>query len=122
MWANNGNAASSLVSALPLAVQTGSAQERRQLWGASLSVPRDVFEVFANFVEGKLPRLPWCETSVQVLLHCAGTGVNSLMPVRPPVSCLLPLQLETERLKDVLVKLNKRGFLTINSQVRPLGR
>ena len=46
----------------------------------------------------------------QGLLH-AGTGVNVL-----PWSEMDSLQLETGYIKDQLVALNKKGFLTINSQ------
>ena len=51
--------------------------------------PQDVYEVFAKYVEGKIPLLPWCETE---------------------------LQAETTSISNELVTLNRAGFLTINSQ------
>lgn len=49
----------------------------------------DVYEVFAKYVEGKLPHLPWCENS---------------------------LQGETFIIQQQLAALNRAGFLTVNSQ------
>jgi len=50
------------------------------------------------------------------LRECAGTGVDVL-----PWSEMDSLQLETGYIKDQLVSLNRRGFLTINSQPRVNG-
>jgi methylenetetrahydrofolate reductase (NADPH) len=47
--------------------------------------------VFAGYIDGKVPRLPWCEK---------------------------PVELETDPLKHALIRLNSSGFLTINSQPR----
>lgn len=49
-----------------------------------------IYNVFVNFMEGKIPYLPWYEKK---------------------------LDLETELIRENLIKLNKHGFLTINSQV-----
>ena len=54
-----------------------------------LSSERDVREVFASFVEGKIGRLPWC----------------------------VRLNTETNELQPNLVHMNRNGLLTINSQV-----
>ena len=57
--------------------------------GHQPKVPQDVFEVFAYYVEGKVPHIPWCET---------------------------PLQPESLVIQSQLAELNRSGFLTINSQ------
>jgi methylenetetrahydrofolate reductase (NADPH) len=62
--------------------------QRLQMWGDPQSV-EDVHKTFVKFCEGKINRLPWCE---------------------------MPIQAETSRIAKQLVDLNKRGFLTINSQ------
>jgi len=51
----------------------------------------EIFEVFAGFIEGRIPFLPWCEES---------------------------LHLETSIIRDKLVALNRAGYLTISSQPR----
>lgn len=68
-----------------------SREERLKLWGVSPKQDRDVFDVFARYVDGDISvtRLPWCEQA---------------------------LHLETGLIKDNLVKINRLGFLTINSQ------
>ena len=50
-----------------------------------------MYDVFAKYVKGEIPFLPWCE---------------------------VPLQAETTTISSDLVAINKAGFLTINSQVR----
>ena len=59
------------------------------MWGESPISYDDIYEVFAKYVEGRVPILPWCESS---------------------------LQLETESISSPLAKINRSGFLTINSQ------
>ena len=59
------------------------------MWGEAPVLPEDVYEVFASYVEGKIPLLPWCETE---------------------------LQAETSSISGDLAALNRSGFLTINSQ------
>ena len=49
----------------------------------------EIFEVFARYVEGAVPLLPWCEAG---------------------------LQLESGPIKSQLARLNRSGLLTINSQ------
>ncbi|MCX6124113.1 MAG: methylenetetrahydrofolate reductase, partial [Proteobacteria bacterium] len=61
---------------------------RRKLWGEP-KTEADIATVFANFCAGKINWLPWCE---------------------------MPIQIETSRIVDQLVSLNKRGYFTINSQ------
>lgn len=53
-----------------------------------------VLQTFARYVEGRVPRLPWCE----VTLHP-----------------------ETSTISTLLARLNRAGFLTINSQPRVNG-
>lgn len=57
--------------------------------GACPLVESDVFEVFARYVEGTVPHIPWCET---------------------------PLQTESFLVQPQLAKLNRYGFLSVNSQ------
>lgn len=73
--------------------KTGSAVDRKQIWGTP-TVPKHIFDVFEKYIEGEVKRLPWCES---------------------------PVQLETVPLKNQLKKVNKFGFLTINSQPRVNG-
>lgn len=67
----------------------GSEEERKRILGSAPETPEDVFEVFARYVEGRVPQIPWCET---------------------------PLQPESFLIQPQLAKLNRSGFLTINSQ------
>lgn len=57
--------------------------------GTNPKVPQDVYEVFAQYVEGKVPHIPWCEN---------------------------PLQPESFLIQNQLAMLNRAGFLTVNSQ------
>lgn len=67
----------------------GSDEDRLEMLGNNPKTPQDVYEVFAKYVEGKIPHLPWCET---------------------------PLQPESITIQNELAKLNRAGFLSINSQ------
>jgi len=67
----------------------GSLEDRLAMLGQNPKVPQDVYEVFAAYVEGKVPYLPWCET---------------------------PLQPESFTIQKQLAALNRAGFLTVNSQ------
>jgi len=67
----------------------GSKQARLAMWGEAPVTHSDVHNVFALYVGGKIPILPWCET---------------------------PLQEETSTIQDTLCSLNRSGLLTINSQ------
>jgi len=64
---------------------------RLKHWGESPQNESEVFQVFAEFVEGSIPCLPWCEES---------------------------LHLETKVIRSKLAAINRAGFLTINSQPR----
>lgn len=57
--------------------------------GHNPTTPQDIYEVFASYVEGKVPHIPWCEN---------------------------PLQPESFLIQQQLAQLNRSGFLTINSQ------
>jgi methylenetetrahydrofolate reductase (NADPH) len=74
----------------------GSAEARRAIWGdaESLVSDKDVCEVFARYLEGSVPQLPWCDQ---------------------------PLLSETSPIRERLVALNRHGFCTINSQPRVNG-
>jgi methylenetetrahydrofolate reductase (NADPH) len=67
----------------------GSEDDQRAMLGRCPKIPGDINEVFAQYVEGRIPHIPWCETSLQ------------------PESFLIQNQ---------LARLNRMGFLTINSQ------
>jgi methylenetetrahydrofolate reductase (NADPH) len=68
---------------------SGTMVERKAQWNEAPLQASDINEVFAKYVEGKVSRLPWCTE---------------------------PLQLETLEIIERLGKLNRNGFLTINSQ------
>lgn len=93
-----GNAASPAYGELDdhhlLNARTGTLAERAKMWGSNPTTPRDVYVVFANYIEQKVPRLPWCDTAVQ---------------------------LETVPIKDCLRRMNMNGYLSINSQPRVNG-
>ena len=67
----------------------GSDDDQRAMLGHHPKTPADVYEVFAKYVEGKIPHIPWCETTLQ------------------PESFLIQKKLS---------QLNRSGYLTINSQ------
>jgi methylenetetrahydrofolate reductase (NADPH) len=67
----------------------GSVLDRRVAWGAAPLTVQDLADVFVGYVNGAVPFLPWSESG---------------------------LALETGFIRDVLVQLNRNGFLTINSQ------
>jgi methylenetetrahydrofolate reductase (NADPH) len=67
----------------------GNEDDQRALLGHCPTETTDVYEVFAQYVEGKLPHIPWCES---------------------------PLQPESFLIQRQLAKLNRKGFLTVNSQ------
>jgi len=67
----------------------GSEDDRRAMLGHRPLLETDIYEVFAKYVEGTVPHIPWCET---------------------------PLQPESFLIQPQLAKLNRFGFLTINSQ------
>ncbi|KAL7627734.1 methylenetetrahydrofolate reductase (NAD(P)H) met13 [Parahypoxylon ruwenzoriense] len=67
---------------------TGTNESNRKRWGEPKSV-QDIASLFVKYVEKEIPSLPWSEA---------------------------PLTTESDSLMDDLIKLNKRGLLTINSQ------
>jgi len=67
----------------------GSEDDRRAMLGETPTQFSDVYEVFARYVEGDVPHLPWCDT---------------------------PLQPESFLIQRQLAALNRTGFLTVNSQ------
>lgn len=71
------------------AFSLGSEDDRKSMLGYAPKQPQEVYDVFASYVEGKIPHIPWCET---------------------------PLQPESFVIQKELVELNKAGYLTVNSQ------
>jgi methylenetetrahydrofolate reductase (NADPH) len=63
---------------------------RQDLWGRP-TTQKDVWQIFVNFIQGKIKQLPWCEQA---------------------------LSLESLIIKENLKWINANGFLTINSQPR----
>ncbi|CCU74276.1 unnamed protein product [Blumeria hordei] len=66
----------------------GSNQQNRKLWGEPECI-KDVAEIFVKYLDGKIESLPWSEA---------------------------PISSEANKIKKELEDLNRRGFLTINSQ------
>lgn len=64
-------------------------EDRLTMWGEAPLTPDELGDVFAKYIEGKIPILPWCES---------------------------PLQTETGTISHFLLDLNRKGFFTINSQ------
>jgi methylenetetrahydrofolate reductase (NADPH) len=67
----------------------GSKDDRKAMWGEAPLAPEEVYEVFAKYVEGSIPVLPWCET---------------------------PVHSETSLISTRLASINRRGYMTVNSQ------
>ena len=67
----------------------GSKDDRKAMWGESPLEPEEVYEIFAKYVEGSIPVLPWCET---------------------------PVHSETILISARLANINRCGYMTINSQ------
>jgi methylenetetrahydrofolate reductase (NADPH) len=66
----------------------GTNEQNIKLWGQPKSI-QDLSEIFISFLSGKLDRLPWSDS---------------------------PITAEADAIKDHLIELTRRGFLTINSQ------
>ncbi|KAJ5519920.1 Methylenetetrahydrofolate reductase [Penicillium fimorum] len=66
----------------------GTNEQNIKLWGEPKSV-KDISNIFVDFLTGKLDRLPWSDS---------------------------PITTEAHDIQEDLLKLNQRGFLTINSQ------
>ncbi len=66
----------------------GTNESNIKLWGQPQSL-KDIAELFVKYMQGKVESLPWSEAAISN---------------------------EADVLKDDLVDLNRRGFLTINSQ------
>ena len=67
--------------------------KRRKLWGEPKSI-NEISKVFISFCEGEITSLPWCE---------------------------IPLAIESNKILNDLVALNRAGYLTINSQPKVNG-
>jgi methylenetetrahydrofolate reductase (NADPH) len=64
-------------------------QQRAKMWGTDLTSEDQVKAIFVKYVNGEIPSLPWCD--------------QQLSP-------------ESNLIRNQLIKINKMGFLTINSQ------
>lgn len=58
-------------------------------WAVEIHSLKDLYSIFGRYCRGELKQLPWSDS---------------------------PLSPETDAIKDQLVKINEKGFLTINSQ------
>jgi methylenetetrahydrofolate reductase (NADPH) len=67
----------------------GTDEDLRNILGHNPKEEKDVYEVFARYIEGKIPYIPWCES---------------------------PLQPESFTIQSQLAMINRCGFLSINSQ------
>jgi methylenetetrahydrofolate reductase (NADPH) len=65
-------------------------EQKRKMWGDSLSSIQDIGNVFCRFLQGEISHLPWSE-------ECS-------------------LALETKVLEERLLRLNRQGIFTTNSQ------
>jgi methylenetetrahydrofolate reductase (NADPH) len=68
--------------------------DKKGHWGAAPATSQEIYDVFAKYCGGEIERLPWCDT---------------------------PLSPESDTIKNELIKINKAGFLTINSQPKVNG-
>ena len=68
-------------------------EDAQKIWPEPHTM-EDLFDIFAAFCSGNIPFLPWCE--------------EELKPESGPI-------------QDDLIKINKKGFLTINSQPKVNG-
>lgn len=66
----------------------GTNEQNIKLWGEPKSI-KELSDIFVRFLTGKLDRLPWSDS---------------------------PITTEANEIQSDLLKLNERGFLTINSQ------
>lgn len=66
----------------------GTNEQNIKLWGSPTSI-KDLSDLFVRYMSGKLDSLPWSEA---------------------------PISKEAESIQQDLIDLNRRGFLTINSQ------
>lgn len=66
-------------------------KNRREMWGESLASRADVYQVFADFCAGEISAIPWYDRR---------------------------LEPESDLIRDQLVRFNRGGLLTINSQPR----
>ncbi len=65
-------------------------KQMKKMWGENLKSLSDVGNVFMNYIDGKINKLPWCEES--------------------------ELDKEIIHIKDILFQLNSHNIFTINSQ------
>lgn len=66
-------------------------EKYKETWGAELKVETDIYDVFVKFVKGEITTMPWNE---------------------------VPLREESHTISTDLLRINRAGFLSINSQPR----
>ena len=93
-WGDAGSPAFGDLADHHLAFRPVSSEVARRRWGSDLASVAEVREVFASFCRGDIDGIPWYDW---------------------------PLDLESEPLREALVRLNLAGLLTINSQPRVNG-
>jgi len=69
-------------------------KDLKKLWGENPKTPEEIGSIFVSFLEGKIDKLPWIDS-----------GLSS----------------ETNLIRQELIKINRAGFWTINSQPRVNG-
>ncbi|TVU44433.1 hypothetical protein EJB05_03874 [Eragrostis curvula] len=89
-WGDSRNPSYGALSDHQFARPRGRGKKLQQEWAVPLKSVEDISERFMNFCQGKLTSSPWSE-------------LDGLQP-------------ETKIIDDQLVKINQKGFLTINSQ------
>jgi methylenetetrahydrofolate reductase (NADPH) len=67
----------------------GSKEERLKMWGAEHQSMESILQVFCDYLNGKVAKLPWFDK---------------------------PIEKETSLIRNQLTKMIKHGFITINSQ------
>lgn len=70
-------------------LHVGAKFDRKSMWGQAPQTVEDIYNTFVSYCQGKINKLPWHEE---------------------------PMATESQLIRDPLVRLNRNGFLTINSQ------
>eukprot|EP01117_Protostelium_nocturnum_P012738 TRINITY_DN4706_c0_g1_i1.p1 TRINITY_DN4706_c0_g1~~TRINITY_DN4706_c0_g1_i1.p1 ORF type:complete len:596 (+),score=215.73 TRINITY_DN4706_c0_g1_i1:440-2227(+) len=90
-WGDSGSPAFGELSDYHLTSVRSQEFERKEAYGKEVKSEQDVYNLFARYCAGEADRLPWCESA---------------------------LSSESEIIQQQLIRMNKAGLLTINSQPR----